>query len=267
MHSQLILIDRVEKSLRKLLKSLEDFPAHPRPSYVHELRSQIRRLQAALAIPRVAHSHRAQSLGKEIEPIREASSRLRDTDVMFEKVLSLSQSANPDALIELLTYIAQVRDKNEHRLCRAVDRHGKTVRKNLKEELALIASLREGGSRRDKLSMSPGTLQSRVAQIRHEQDLDENNLHSFRIQVKELRYLMQLGSEPDTKRLENLKSVANAIGEWHDWAKLAKFAEKSLHPKRSIALLQRISATREGKLRVALSAGAALRRSQVETAA
>jgi CHAD domain-containing protein len=79
--------------------------------------------------------------------------------------------------------------------------------------------------------------------------LTEKTLHSFRIGVKQARYLAELASEaPEAKLLvDELKRVQDAAGDWHDAVKLKEKAEKhfgSASESALVSVLQNISRAR-----------------------
>ena len=85
--------------------------------------------------------------------------------------------------------------------------------------------------------------------------LTENNLHPYRIKVKELRDMLRMEKDPaDRELIESLGDVKDAIGEWHDWQKLVQIARDNLpHGSKCklIPLLQKIT---QQKLNHALAA-------------
>jgi CHAD domain-containing protein len=57
--------------------------------------------------------------------------------------------------------------------------------------------------------------------------LTAQNLHAFRLKVKQLRYVLQLSGKKDDL-VEMLGEVKDKIGEWHDWTELACIVEDVL---------------------------------------
>ena len=69
-----------------------------------------------------------------------------------------------------------------------------------------------------EVSASALTLLTRLAKPAR---LGKTNLHSYRLEVKELRNLLQLAEEYDRQEfVRQLGEVKDAIGEWHDWEEL-----------------------------------------------
>jgi len=89
--------------------------------------------------------------------------------------------------------------------------------------------------------------------------LDADNVHAFRLKVKELRYILQLSADADSGLVETLGNVQRLIGDWHDWQQLEQIARKLLNMKRDGTLLTRIGETSRRRLSRALTAANALR--------
>ena len=59
--------------------------------------------------------------------------------------------------------------------------------------------------------------------------LDSGNLHDFRKLTKKARYVAESGQEESSQTIAKaLKSVQDAIGDWHDWQCLGEEAEIAL---------------------------------------
>jgi CHAD domain-containing protein len=86
--------------------------------------------------------------------------------------------------------------------------------------------------------------------------LKPNRLHEARIQLKKIRYLAELADNSDERKafLEQLKSVQDAVGEWHDWEELTKPAEKRFADRVNCALLREVRALFAARESAAVSA-------------
>src|SRR5205807_5429297 len=84
--------------------------------------------------------------------------------------------------------------------------------------------------------------------------LTRNNLHAYRLKVKELRNILQLSDRVgDQEFLEKLTEVKDAIGEWHDWEELTAIASQLLDHGPSCKLMKQLKATSDSKYEKALS--------------
>jgi CHAD domain-containing protein len=89
--------------------------------------------------------------------------------------------------------------------------------------------------------------------------LSTENIHSFRLKVKELRYILQLSADADSSLLETLGDVQRLIGDWHDWQQLEEIARELLNTERDGVLLTRIGETSRKRFNQALKAANTLR--------
>ncbi len=89
--------------------------------------------------------------------------------------------------------------------------------------------------------------------------LNAENIHAFRLKVKELRYILQLSADANPGLSDALGNVQRRIGDWHDWHQLNEIAREVLNPERDGALLARIRQTTGRRLKQALAAANALR--------
>src|SRR5207302_4249891 len=85
---------------------------------------------------------------------------------------------------------------------------------------------RQSGGRNDasaKATASALRLESELAAVPR---LGRNNLHPYRLQVKELHNILKLDEGADSQEFtETLGKVKDAIGEWHDWEVLSAIAQ------------------------------------------
>ena len=89
--------------------------------------------------------------------------------------------------------------------------------------------------------------------------LNAENIHAFRLKVKELRYILQLSADANSGLEEALVNVQRRVGDWHDWHQLHEIASEILSPDQDGPLLTRIDATSNRKFHLALAAANRLR--------
>jgi CHAD domain-containing protein len=89
--------------------------------------------------------------------------------------------------------------------------------------------------------------------------LNAENLHPFRIKIKELRYILQLVQDADLKFVDALEKVKQKIGDWHDWQELYRIAAQLLDPAKDRIALIEIEEKRSIKYQQALKAARTLR--------
>ncbi len=79
--------------------------------------------------------------------------------------------------------------------------------------------------------------------------LDAENIHAFRLKVKELRYILQLDADADPGLVEALGDVQRRIGDWHDWHQLEEIAREVLDLEQDRALLDAHRQDRQAQVR------------------
>lgn len=254
-------IDKAVMPVRRLRKLFKEVPPDLPPEYVHHVRTQARRLEAAVHALSSARDRRARRLLKRVKPIRKTAGDVRDMDVMIEKLLAVAnqiQRNGGDALLRLTEEMAALREKNANRLHRLLKRHGKPLRDKLKRYAARVE--KDGDGELAESVAAPGIL---AAELQHWPPLKAGNLHEFRIHAKELRYMLQLTPEMDEHTLQSFARVKDVAGEWHDWLQLREFAAKVLDNGQDHEILTRLGAIEHEKLRAALAAANAARRNGI----
>jgi CHAD domain-containing protein len=74
--------------------------------------------------------------------------------------------------------------------------------------------------------------------------LKTSRLHDARVSLKRIRYLAELADESNQKQdlIRELKTVQNAVGDWHDWQELTRTAEKRFSDRVNCAMLREVRA-------------------------
>jgi len=280
-------LEKVEKALRDLSKSLKGLSRKPRPEQVHKLRTSARRVQAiAAALPRILPKTSRRLVGS-IEPLRKTAGRVRDMDVLAANLRKLAQDSSGGSLAPLAPLIDRLqsaRAGGAEKLRRQLERSGKKARHTLKvfahqAELSWPANgsgahanghaaHAGNGSRRNGLNPQAKRLAHRLAEW---PPLDEENLHRFRVKLKELRYTLQLDAHADPGFVAALGSAQRSIGDWHDWRQLSTMVQEFIEPHRlppdqHHSLMARIDEILSKKLARSLAATKALRREYLRSA-
>jgi CHAD domain-containing protein len=91
-------------------------------------------------------------------------------------------------------------------------------------------------------------------------ELNPENVHPYRLKVKELRNILRLAQGDDTEFIDTLAEVKDKIGEWHDWNELAAVADKVLDHGAACAITKQIKLKTKEELEEALSVANTMRR-------
>jgi CHAD domain-containing protein len=257
-------IGNVQKPVRKLRQSLKHLPKNPPMEEVHDLRVHARRLEAIVTAVMPGHKKLARRLRKSIKPVRNAAGQVRDLDVLAEHTRELAPRGGNGAVLRLLKYLRELRAECAEKLLDTVAEQRREARCTLKRFCRQIEKQfqdeKPASTKRDAIDAPNG-----VAAIRLMEELQDwpvlnaENLHAFRIKVKELRYVLQLAEDADPKFVDALGKLKDRIGDWHDWQQLAIAAKDALHPHKDRPTLNKIRQIEKKKLDQALDAARAVR--------
>lgn len=199
---------------------------------------------AALALNQ---KKRPRDLVKLVKPIRKAAGKVRDMDVLLDYVFKMSGERSDEATARLVEHLAKMRTKHARKLRDVIERRRRDTRDCLKHSSKIVRKKLK--STAEEGEAGPQIL---ITELSHWPELDEGNLHLFRIRVKELRYMLQLTRETDTNLLKALGQVKDIVGEWHDWIELLKIAGRVLDAKSDRRVLKKIEDTGRAKLAAGL---------------
>ena len=262
-----IELGNVQKPVRKLRRSLKILPKDPPVEDVHHLRTRARRLEAVVSALMLGHKKTTRHLLKTIKPVRKAAGEVRDMDVLVGNALTLPSHHRGDSdnsLARLLEHLGSMRMECARGLLDTVAAQRKDARRALKRfsrQLGKRSNGKNPGAMIEVTRNWPNgdAALNLIAELNRWPELNAENLHAFRIKVKELRYILQLDEDADPKFLNVLGTVKDRIGDWHDWQQLAEIAQKVLDPQDDRAALKKIEAIGKKKFNQALAAADAMR--------
>ena len=182
-------------------------------------------------------------------------------DVLTSFASSLHQTNEKECLIQLLEFLGSKRHRQSRKLNRFVNKHKPGIQRRVKRFSSLM---QKDLHRPGKQSEWPADAMALAIELSTELGkwprLNATNLHAFRLKVKELRYVLQMASNPDAAFVASLGEVKDAIGEWHDWQVLEMIGKKILSHGRGCNLLKSIHHERMQKFDHALSLANHMRR-------
>jgi CHAD domain-containing protein len=267
-------LERVQKSMHELQKSLKSLGKDPPPKEVHKLRTATRRVEAiATALP-AGETKTSRRLLKSLEPLRKAAGGVRDMDVLTTNARRLARHAGSASLTQLVGLLQISRQQKAAKFRHTLGDRRKAVRNQLKEYSKRVLSalapakpespnLASNGHQRENANAFATKCARELSEW---PTLTVDNVHAFRLKVKELRYTLQLFADADTKFVEALGDVQRRIGDWHDWQQLEERSREMFAAEQNDALLTRIAEIAKRKLDQALAAANALRRQYLRTA-
>ncbi len=252
-------VDHLQKPIDKLIKSSRSSSKIDAPEYVHKLRTTTRRVEAILQALDLPKSHQ-KTLLKELKKIRKAAGKVRDMDVLTAKAADVNVSEERDCQVHLLSHLGAKRQQKAAALKSALKDRGAHIRRELKRFAKQVAPLQgAAASNRKGQAEAEANAAARALELSGELQkfapLGRRNLHAYRITGKQLRYVLQMAQPRDDAILKRLRTMQDAVGEWHDWEELHRIAKKVLHHQRNCGLLRELQlhadASFDAALRVA----------------
>lgn len=260
----------IHKPFKKLGKLLKNFPDPPAPDDVHDIRTHTRRIEAMVGAFQLDSKKPGSALVKSLTPIRKAAGDVRDMDVLTDFAASLDSNSDGDCRLQLMEHVAGRRTKAANKLIKKVSANEKQARASLKQsakfaEDGLDAARSKNAKEKDRRKTREKSAHSMASSLQIEQELrdwpklNESNIHPFRLKVKELRYVLQLGTDSDSKLTDALGNVKDQIGLWHDWNELSGIAAEVLDHGAACPVLAEIRARTKQEFEKALDTANALR--------
>jgi len=262
-------IDRIDKSMRTVIKFIRKNPRTPDSRAVHKVRTSARHLEVALSILDFqSKGNRKQSLNQLAE-VRKLAGKVRDMDVLTAQTLMIQPGIEEDCVVELLEYLGARRKERARKLYSAIE-GAKSLRRHLeKDRIQIAKDLRKREGRRVLTSSKPRAIAKIIQgsiELRVPARLHRKNLHEFRIKVKELGDVLQLFNEAGHADLrKKLRKVKDSIGEWHDLEVLQIIAGKVIKDSSSCPWISQLKRTSKSRYVHALSLANNLRRHILRT--
>ncbi len=253
----------VEKLARQLRKALKNLPRDLPAEDVHRLRTGARRLEAVVGALRLDRNKSVRLTLKAIKAMRKAAGEVRDVDVLTAMARALCERQG-DSADRLLLHLADLRRQRAQMLLDTIARRRKDARRGL-SRFSRQMGKRPGGkcSSAAAEAIRVCTVGDRplrlIAELQGWPEFNAENLHSFRIRIKELRYVLQLPQDTDPELLTALGRAKDKIGDWHDWQQMANFARKTIRSPEDRAALEKIEKIESKKFKQSIAAANALR--------
>jgi CHAD domain-containing protein len=227
---------------------------------VHDLRVCTRRLQQLIsALVPDKTLHKARTIRRTLRDVRRALGPWRNCDVALQSVSRAERRAvNPNrrrgwALVHefIATERKRVITKARRRLLKSdgLSLHQRT------QQLIAAPAQRLGNVHPDRAvraSIADASTQWRDVLAHAIEDRSTENVHGFRIQLKRMRYRVELARDlgaADTKPLiQWFKALQDRLGRWHDRTELSSFITRALansslllkEPRAAVELLKEV---------------------------
>jgi CHAD domain-containing protein len=259
--------NRVHQPVKKLRKMVKQIRKQPLPEQVHDLRTNTRRLEATMAALSPDSRRNARKLLKNLSRIRKLAGKVRDMDVLTAYAATIDAGEEQDCKVQLLEHLGAERHKLAKNLHTTVAKNAQPVRRRLKQfsdEIDRFLCLDEDHACDPAKASAQATatalvLSSELATTPAR--LGRQNLHPYRLKIKELRnVLLMAEGDADKKFVETLGTVKDLIGEWHDWQELLATAQPVLDHGSNCRIVREVKKIEDDKYEQALAAAENMRR-------
>src|SRR5215831_8493847 len=239
-------IKRIDKSSRRVKKFIRKNSRKPSSTAIHNVRTSIRSLETTFTTVGLDSKGKVRRLLDDLRDIRKRAGKVRDMDVLTADAVTLADDKERDCLVQLLEHLGAERNKHAKKLHRAIQTTGSQFRRDLKRKLKQLQEVlkqaeNNDSARSDAVPLAMAKAIDLSSGLKSPAKLNRNNLHPYRLRVKELRNVLQLSDQAgDQEIVEKLGEVKDAIGEWHDWEELTAIAVQLLEHGESCKLIKRL---------------------------
>lgn len=260
-------VDRIQKSVRKVRKFVKKAPLDPAPEQVHDLRTHARKLESSLHALSMDSTRDERRLLKSVKQIRKRAGKVRDMDVLTGHVCGVKVAGEQDCEVQLLEHLGAQRHKNARKLHATVLKERPSLKKRLQREAAELDRLIQDSRPDEASAQAAAHALELTSELSDPPRLNKGNLHSYRLKVKELRYVLQMAESNGQKAfVKQLGEVKDAIGEWHDWEELIAIGGDVLDHSAGCRLVLKFKQISEAKYERALTLANRLRRAYLKKA-
>jgi CHAD domain-containing protein len=233
-HQFSFFMDRDRSLLNKLKKTLNDAATGPDAAAVHLLRTTTRRVETRLPVEK-----QTAKLHKVLKRLRRRAGKVRDVDVQVTALSKLRFDESSSARQSVLRALQKQRMRQQKKLV-------SLITDELNDKLPSRMTRARGAF--PSVSAEPDAARPIAVQRATDDFLDlvakteltEEHLHAFRVNCKRIRYALEpyedeAGAE---EVLTLLKTIQDAVGEWHDWVTLSATAQKTVPGNSLVKVIQ-----------------------------
>src|SRR5580692_5284223 len=126
-------VERIEDNIRKLRQSLKKAPKRLSPAKVHQVRTQVRRVESIIDALSLDTKRGQRRLLKDLGKIRKMAGKVRDMDVLSAHLATVRlDQGQRDSMVELLEYLGAKRYRHAQRLYALMNKRSTSIRRRLK---------------------------------------------------------------------------------------------------------------------------------------
>jgi CHAD domain-containing protein len=263
-------IDRIRKSVRRVSRFVRNNSKRPSSNGIHNLRTSTRTLETTFLTLGLDSKRQVKRLLRHLREVRKRAGKVRDMDVLTADALKIPQDGEQDCLVQLIEYLGAERRGYAKKLRVVIRTSSPRLRRDLKgSSRRLEKLLQEAQDQPGNSNAMPATIARAIelsSELNSPARLNKNNLHEYRLKVKELRDVLQLSTQVgDQEFVEKLGDVKDAIGEWHDSEELIAVAARSIDHGPTCGVIKHLKATSNSRYEKALSLTNLLRRNYLKS--
>jgi CHAD domain-containing protein len=214
------------------------------PKNVHRVRTTIRRIESLVSYANPDLDKKLERTLEKMADLRKLAGKVRDLDVQVALLGALANGSTVRDRKSLAELLGKKRDRQAGRLISSIKKVQDSkffVRMNRIAEES--GSVPEGKNRPlAPLAEAKAQLAEMAKDFSSHQTIKLSRLHTARVNLKRIRYLAELAEESAEQKnfIHELKSVQDAVGDWHDWQELANTAEKRFSDRVNCAMLREV---------------------------
>jgi CHAD domain-containing protein len=248
-------IKTLSRDLGSIIAKLHDEVS---PKRVHHLRTSIRRLQALIDYSRPKLSRKQQNALRDLGKLRRRAGKVRNLDIQIQLLGAVGDGSTAAGRLALQEAL---QDRRRRQADRLIETAQAVQHSDLPGQLRQLAkAVNASATANDELDEPLQLAQNKIVELARQYgcqpQLKPKRLHKARIAVKLIRYLAELskGSEKQRELLQQLKSIQDVLGDWHDWEELSRTVEKQFSRSSNKVILAEVRAYLAAKHTAALSA-------------
>lgn len=247
-------LDRAERNIRRVDNRLDDYVKNPNEENIHNIRTAIRRLQATyISLPKkLRKKKKIREFVIKSKELFRINSKIRDYDIISEKLSKDVQSSHQQQNIELLQKL--LKSQRKPMLNKA---------KGIALELRKISvpKLCDSDISQNKLEKRFNSIGNKFADrikkkfpivVANSQKIRE--LHEMRKDCKKLRYLMEPLQENESNSknkishmIKELEKVQNMLGIIHDYDTTIAYLRHQKRKRSIKTIIEKIAKIRQDK--------------------
>jgi len=218
--------NRLLKSVtrRKLLKKRKSIS----PEEVHDFRTHLRRFEASIEALGLKSRGNEKRVVRDLAQLRKRAGKIRDMDVFTACASTVHVEGEQDCAVRLLEHLGTKRYRCAKKMMRQIGKYRQVLRQRLKRSLAHIDRLLSDTKNAKNFAPTDAmaTALQLSSRLKTPARLAKGTLHSYRLKVKELRYVLQMADAAEHQKfIDKLSEVKDAIGKCMTGMNLAASSE------------------------------------------